>query len=147
ILDVDAPHPRALSSAPLVAQKQRVLRELGLSDAEVERDADAPPARAAAPPRARRAPLSLVASPARADVVVIGGGPAGASAAAILAENGRSVLVLERDPFPRYHVGESLLPALWELWDRLGVTEQIEAAGFVVKQGIRFARRDDRDDV
>ena len=42
--------------------------------------------------------------------------------------------------FPRYHVGESLLPALWELWDRLGVTEQIEAAGFVVKQGIRFAR-------
>jgi len=57
------------------------------------------------------------------------------------------VIVLERDPFPRYHVGESLLPALWELWDRLGVTAQIEAAGFVAKQGIRFARPDDPDDV
>jgi halogenation protein CepH len=85
--------------------------------------------------------------PTRADVIVIGGGPAGASAAAILAENGRSVLVLERDPFPRYHVGESLLPALWELWDRLGVTAQIEAAGFVPKQGIRFAMKGDPEDV
>jgi 2-polyprenyl-6-methoxyphenol hydroxylase-like FAD-dependent oxidoreductase len=57
------------------------------------------------------------------------------------------VVVLERESFPRYHVGESLLPALWELWDRLGVTAQIEAADFVVKQGIRFARRDDPEDV
>ena len=78
---------------------------------------------------------------------MIGGGPAGASAAAILAENGRSVIVLEREPFPRYHVGESLLPALWELWDRLGVTAQIEAAGFVVSRQFRFARPDDPDDV
>jgi halogenation protein CepH len=140
VVEVDAQHPRALSSAALVTLKQRVLRELGLPEAEVA------PARRAA--RGRAAPRRAgAASPTRADAVVIGGGPAGASAAAILAENGRSVMVLERDPFPRYHVGESLLPALWELWDRLGVTEQIESAGFVAKQGIRFARPEDPDDV
>jgi FAD-dependent halogenase len=143
VIDVDAPHPRALASPALVAQKQRVLRELGLSHDEVQGDA-APAARLRA---LRRAPSPSAPSSARADVVVIGGGPAGASAAAILAETGRSVVVLERESFPRYHVGESLLPALWELWDRLGVTSQIEAAGFVVKQGIRFARPDDPDDV
>ena len=148
IVEVEAEHPRSLASAALVAQKQRVLRELGLSDAEVERDtASSSAPRAVARPRALRRAPGAAPSPARADVVVIGGGPAGASAAAILAENGRSVIVLEREPFPRYHVGESLLPALWELWDRLGVTAQIEAAGFVAKQGIRFARPDDPDDV
>ncbi|SVE43774.1 uncharacterized protein METZ01_LOCUS496628, partial [marine metagenome] len=44
------------------------------------------------------------------DVIVIGAGPAGSSAATILAENGRRVLVLERERFPRYHIGESLIP-------------------------------------
>ena len=148
IVPVDAPYPRDLSSAPLVALKQRVLRELGFSEGEIERDASsAPRARSVRPRAMRRAPAATEALPERVDVIVVGGGPAGASAAAILAENGLSTLVLERDRFPRYHVGESLLPALWELSDRLGVTAQVEAAGFVVKQGIRFARRDDPDDV
>ena len=44
------------------------------------------------------------------DVLIIGGGPSGASAAAILAEHGHRVLVLEREKFPRYHIGESLIP-------------------------------------
>lgn len=72
------------------------------------------------------------------DVVVAGGGPAGASAAAMLAKAGRRVLVLEKERFPRFHVGESLLPAAWDLWDELGVTHAIEAAGFCVKQGANF---------
>lgn len=45
------------------------------------------------------------------DVIVIGGGPSGASTAAILGEYGHRVLVLEREKFPRYHVGESLIPS------------------------------------
>lgn len=72
------------------------------------------------------------------DVVVAGGGPAGASAATILARAGHRVVVLERERFPRFHIGESLLPAGWDLWDRLGVTGDIERAGFVVKQGANF---------
>ena len=72
------------------------------------------------------------------DVVIAGGGPAGASAATILAQAGHRVLVIEKERFPRFHVGESMLPAGWPLWDRLGVTQEIENAGFVVKQGANF---------
>ncbi|MEO8295388.1 MAG: NAD(P)/FAD-dependent oxidoreductase, partial [Gemmatimonadota bacterium] len=72
------------------------------------------------------------------DVIVMGGGPGGSSAAAILAREGLKVLVLEREKFPRFHIGESLLPAAWELWDKIGVTKDIEEAGFVLKQGIMF---------
>src|SRR5215468_7161592 len=76
ILDVAVPHPRALSSEPLVALKQRVLRELGLPDGEVERGAAAQPGRTTERPRALRpVPPAPDPSPARADVVVIGGGP------------------------------------------------------------------------
>lgn len=72
------------------------------------------------------------------DVVIIGGGPGGSAAGAYLAKNGLKVLVLEREKFPRFHIGESLLPAAWELWDKIGVTKEIEEAGFVLKQGIMF---------
>jgi halogenation protein CepH len=72
------------------------------------------------------------------DVVVIGGGPGGSAAGAYLARNGLKVLVLEREKFPRFHIGESLLPAGWELWEKIGATKAIEEAGFVLKQGIMF---------
>src|SRR5438093_8206261 len=72
------------------------------------------------------------------DVIVVGGGPGGSSAAVILAQYGLRVVLLEKERFPRFHIGESLLPALWELWDRLGVTAELEAEGFTVKQGVNF---------
>ena len=55
------------------------------------------------------------------DAILIGGGPAGASAAAVLAEYGHRVLVLEREKFPRYHIGESLIPFTFGPLERLGM--------------------------
>jgi FADH2-dependent halogenase len=60
------------------------------------------------------------------DVAIIGGGPAGSTAATLLARAGRSVLVLEREKFPRFHIGESLLPYTMPTFDRLGVRELLD---------------------
>src|SRR5438046_10717837 len=60
------------------------------------------------------------------DVAIIGGGPAGSTAATLLARAGRRVLVLERDKFPRFHIGESLLPFSMQTFDRLGVREKLD---------------------
>lgn len=72
------------------------------------------------------------------DVVVIGGGPGGSTTSTLLAKRGYRVLLLEKLRFPRFHIGESLLPAAWEYWQELGVIPTLEAANFVVKQGINF---------
>ncbi len=71
------------------------------------------------------------------DVIVIGGGPAGSTAASFLAMKGRRVTVLEKEKFPREHVGESLLPFCFDLLEELGVVDQLEQS-FVRKPGVRF---------
>ncbi len=81
------------------------------------------------------------------DVIVAGGGPGGASAAALLARHGKRVLLLERETVPRFHIGESLLPAAWELWEKIGVREALEAARFTVKQGVMFGMFGAAEDV
>ncbi len=77
--------------------------------------------------------------PSSADVVVIGGGPAGSMCAADLALRGHDVVLLERESHPRDKVGESLIPDFWKFTDKLGVTEKIEAENFVAKSGAIIA--------
>ena len=78
------------------------------------------------------------------DVIVIGGGPAGATAAALLAEKGRDVLLLEKEKFPRYHVGESLMPYCWYTFERLGVLRAMEEIAFQKKYSVQFVTQDGR---
>src|SRR6266436_2419106 len=72
------------------------------------------------------------------DVVTIGGGPAACSTAALLAAQGHRVLVLEREKFPRYHIGESLLPFTYEPLQRLGLIEKMKKSAFVKKYSVQF---------
>ncbi|MCX5611745.1 MULTISPECIES: NAD(P)/FAD-dependent oxidoreductase [unclassified Streptomyces] len=73
-----------------------------------------------------------------ADVIVIGGGPAGAVSALVLARQGHNVVLLEKDEFPRFHIGESLLPYMMGLFDQIGLREAVEAQGYVPKFGGEF---------
>jgi flavin-dependent dehydrogenase len=71
------------------------------------------------------------------DVIVAGGGPAGSSTANFLRQRGRSVLVLEREKFPRFHIGESMLPFSNDLWRELGVFDKMDAL-YIRKPGAKF---------
>lgn len=73
--------------------------------------------------------------PSRVEVAVIGAGPAGATVAAILAKQGVSVVLLEREEFPRYHIGESLLPSIIPILGVSGALPDVEDHGFVKKPG------------
>ena len=71
------------------------------------------------------------------DVIIVGGGPAGSTTAALLAQAGHRVVLLEKSHHPRFHIGESLLPASLPLLERLGVASQVEAIG-LTKHGVEF---------
>ena len=72
------------------------------------------------------------------DAIIIGGGPSGSSAGAILGEHGHKALILEREKFPRYHIGESLLPFTYQPLKRLGLIEKMRASAFVKKYSVQF---------
>jgi len=74
----------------------------------------------------------------RPDVVVIGGGPSGATVATLVAKAGFRVQLLEREHFPRYHIGESLIPETFWVLDRLGMLTKLQGSRFVEKHSVQF---------
>jgi flavin-dependent dehydrogenase len=76
------------------------------------------------------------------DVLIIGGGPAGAAAGAWLAQRGKRTMILEKEAFPRFSVGESLLPHGNDILKEIGVWEKLEEAGFLRKYGAEFCTGD-----
>lgn len=79
------------------------------------------------------------------DAIVIGGGPAGATTATLLAQQGRRVLLLEKGQFPRHHIGESLMPHTYWTFERLGVLEKLKRSDFVRKESVQFVSANGKD--
>jgi flavin-dependent dehydrogenase len=74
------------------------------------------------------------------EVVVIGGGPAGSTVSALVAERGHRVRLYERERFPRFHIGESLIPETYWVLKRLGMLEKMQRSHFVKKYSVQFVR-------
>jgi flavin-dependent dehydrogenase len=77
-------------------------------------------------------------TPHDTDVLIVGGGPGGSTTATFLARAGLDVTVVEREPFPRFKVGESLVPNCMPILERLGVLDKVKAHGFLDKFGVTF---------
>jgi flavin-dependent dehydrogenase len=75
------------------------------------------------------------------DVVVIGGGPAGSTASTLLAQQGHRVTLFERERFPRYHIGESLIPETFHVLERLNMLPKLRRSHFVKKYSVQFVNQ------
>ena len=72
------------------------------------------------------------------DVIVIGGGPAGSTVSTLLAQHGCKVVLFEREKFPRFHIGESLIPETYWVLKRLNMLDKMEKSQFVKKHSVQF---------
>src|SRR5687768_16518634 len=88
--------------------------------------------------------MSTHNDPQSYDAIIIGGGPSGSCSGAILAEYGHRVLILEREKFPRYHIGESLIPFTFQPLQRIGMIPKMKASHFVKKYSVTFVQPDGR---
>ena len=79
------------------------------------------------------------------DCIVMGGGPAGSTAAALIAEAGWQVLLVEREAMPRPHVGESLMPETYWIFQRLGVLDQLKKSTYAHKVGVQFVSHNGKE--
>src|SRR5215475_5350751 len=72
------------------------------------------------------------------NVIVIGGGPGGSTTSTLLAQHGCRVTLFERDHFPRFHIGESLIPETYWVLKRLGMLDKLRASQFTKKHSVQF---------
>ena len=89
-------------------------------------------------------PAGLESNP---DVVVIGGGPAGSTVSTLIAQRGYRVVLLERERFPRFHIGESLIPETYWVLQRLGMLEKLKQSHFVRKYSVQFVNASGKSSV
>jgi flavin-dependent dehydrogenase len=85
--------------------------------------------------------------PSNPDVIVVGGGPAGSTTATLLARAGRRVVLFDRERFPRFRIGESLMPATYWIFERLGVLDKLRATAFPRKHSVQFFSKSGRSSV